>query len=94
MADALQYDDNGDGTITLLNDPAPEQIMVSRVLWEPMVRGELAWATVAEEPSADPENPNAIQVLTVSATNVAAVFRWADTRARTTYLDTVSWSVI
>lgn len=94
MADELSYTDNGDGTVTLNNDPAPAEIAVGRILWEQMVRGELTWATVTEEPSSDPENPNPVQVLTVSATNVAAVFRWNDSRARVTYLNTISWSLI
>lgn len=91
MADALAYTDNGDGTVTITNDPPPEQISVGRTLWEQMVLGQLSWAAVTEEPSEDPDNPNPVQILTVTA-NVTAVFRWADTRARVTYLDTISWT--
>lgn len=91
MPEPLLYTDLGDGTVTIDNPPVPEQISVGRVLWEQMVRGQLSWASVTEEPSSDPGNPNPVQVLTVTASNVTAVFRWADTRARVTYLDTASW---
>lgn len=86
MADELQYTDNGDGTITLNNDPAPEQIRIGRVLWEHMVDGELPWAVVTQ----DEDNT---QHLTVTATNVTATFDWLDTLSgKVTLMQTVSWS--
>ena len=85
MTDELQYTDNGDGTITLLNDPAPEQIQVTRVPWEQMVLGNYPWAVVTQ----DEDNT---QHLAVTATNVSATFdRVGTLPGRTTLLQTTSW---
>ena len=86
MADELQYTDNGDGTITLLNDPAPEQIQIGRLLWEQMVTATLPWAVVTQ----DPDNT---QHLTVTATNATATFDWLETLpGRITLMQTVTWA--
>lgn len=92
----LDYTDNGDDTVTLNNDPAPDDVTIPRVPWQDMVSGALPWATVTEEPE-NPEDPESlpIQVLTITGTNVNAVFRWVTTLpGRTTLLHTSSWVTV
>lgn len=87
MADELQYTDNGDGTVTLTNDPVPDQVTIARTPWEQMVIGNYPWAVVTQ-------GEDNIQHLTVTATNVTATFDWLDTLhpGRITLLQTTSWA--
>jgi hypothetical protein len=92
----LDYTDNGDGTATLNNDPAPTEITIDRVPWQNMVTGVYPWATVTEEPS-DPQDPNSqpVQILAIEATNVTASFRWLGTLpGRITYMSVTSWESV
>lgn len=85
MAEPLDYTDNGDCTVTLNNDPAPDEVTIGRVPWEQMVDGAFPWAVVTQ----DEDNT---QHLTVTATNVTATFDWLDTLpGRVTLLQTTSW---
>lgn len=95
MPDPLLYTQLEDGSVTIDNAPAPESIVIERVLWEQMVTGELDWAVVSEVPSEDPQFPQPIQVLTITASNVTATFKWLATGpGKSTVLDTTSWSNI
>ena len=86
MADPLDYTDNGDGTVTLNNDPVPDEVTIGRVAWEQMVDGEFAWAVVTQ----DEDNT---QHLAITATNAAATFDWEATLpGRTTLLSVSSWA--
>jgi len=86
MADPLDYTDNGDGTVTLNNDPAPDQVTIPRVPWEHMVLGDFAWATVTRD-------EDGTQHLAITATNVTATFDRLETLpGRVTLLQTVSWA--
>lgn len=81
----LDYTDNGDGTATLNNDPAPAEVTIARAPWQQMVNGDLPWAVVTQ----DEDNT---QHLTVTATNITATFDRLDTLpGRVTLLQTTSW---
>lgn len=87
MADQLDYTDNGNGTITLNNDPAPTEIQVNRVPWEQMVNGVFPWAVVTQDQN------TSLQHLVITATNVTAEFTWIATGpGRSTILQTDSWN--
>lgn len=75
-----------DGSVTIDNSPAPDSISIGRVLWESMVNGELAWATVTQ----DEDNT---QHLALDTSNVTATFdRTGNGPGRSTILQTVTWS--
>lgn len=89
----LDYTDNGDGTVTLNNSPAPEAISIARVPWQNMVNGVYSWAVVTEEQNPDPDGPVMVQLLALDAVNVSATFRWYNTGpGRSTFLETLTWS--
>jgi len=86
MAEPLDYTDNGDGTVTLNNDPVPDEVTIGRVAWEQMVEGEFAWAVVTQ----DEDNT---QHLAITAMNATATFDWEATLpGRTTLLSVSSWA--
>lgn len=88
MAEQLQVTDEGNGEITLDNDPAPTEIVVGRTLWESMVLGQRSWATVTEDAAGT-------QHLSIEALNAAATFTWKATLpGRVTLLAVDSWTLI
>lgn len=88
MADELDFTDTDTTTVTLNNDPAPDEVTIQRVPWQDMVNGVYAWATVTQ----DEDNT---QHLAITAVNVTASFVRLDTLpGRVTLLQTVSWVAV
>lgn len=88
MSEPLLYTQLEDGTITIDNTPPPESITIDRLTWTAMVTGELAWATVTQ----DPDNT---QHLALATSNVTATFDWLDTLpGRVTLMQTSSWVAV